>query len=64
MAHDSFTDCRDEEGILVGLIDVIINQARVFVRMNGNAMDSPALREALKDLQSDEDVQIMLKQFT
>ncbi|MBX4189829.1 hypothetical protein KW791_00825 [Candidatus Parcubacteria bacterium] len=47
------TDCRDEDGITVGLVDSIISIARILVKRD---LASPAVSEALKDLQNDEDV--------
>lgn len=49
----SSTDCRTEEGIVVALIDGVIATARI-IREKGN--DSESVREALKDLRSDEDI--------
>lgn len=48
-----FTDCRTDEGVTVGLIDTIINSARLLATRN---LDHPAIVEAIKDLCGDSDV--------
>lgn len=48
------TDCRSEEGITIGLIDALISVGRVLAIRNLNRED---VKEALKDLASDEDLQ-------
>ena len=50
-SRQTHTDCRSEEGITVGLIDGIINSARL---LKGRTITG-AVREALDDLRSDED---------
>jgi hypothetical protein len=52
MAHCS-TDCRSEIGVTVGLIDALISIARVLVLRDLSPRD---VREALADLQADEDL--------
>jgi hypothetical protein len=52
------TDCRDEDGITVGLVDAIISIARVLARKD---LDASAVREALKDLAEDEDLRKILE---
>lgn len=52
-ATQTETDCRDECGITVGLIDSILTSARV---LRGRDVSDAAVKEALKDLASDEDV--------
>ncbi len=47
------TDCREEEGITVGLIDAIISIARILAKRD---FTHPAVQEALKDLADDEDM--------
>lgn len=47
------TDCRSEEGITVGLIDALISIARVLAKRD--LRKHKAVREALKDLDNDED---------
>ena len=47
------TDCRSEEGITVGLIDAIISICRV---LSERDLSPPAVREAIEDLRTDEDV--------
>lgn len=54
---ESSTDCRSEEGITVGLIDGMIAIARVIKERD---LESPAIQEALKDLQNDEDIEYIL----
>lgn len=51
--RNSVTDCRKENGITVGLIDGIIAIARVLRKRN---LQDDEVREALKDFQSDEDI--------
>lgn len=52
------TDCRDETGITVGLIDAIITLARLLKDRDLSAVE---VREALADLQTDEDVKYLLE---
>jgi hypothetical protein len=47
------TDCRSGVGVTVGLIDGIIAMARVLRKSD---LSSDEVKEALKDLRSDEDV--------
>jgi hypothetical protein len=47
------TDCRTEVGITVGLIDTIINCARL---LSTRDLSIPAIKEALLDLREDQDV--------
>lgn len=56
-ASSCSTDCRTEEGVEVGLIDGIIAMARCIRR---NHVESFAIKEALIDLRSDEDVQWLM----
>lgn len=51
---DVTTDCRSYDGITVGLIDTIINSARL---LKGRDMMPPAVQEAMRDLRHDEDVE-------
>jgi len=53
------TDCRSEVGITVGLVDGMISMARV---LRHRDLSSPEVQEALKDLQSDEDVAFLLEE--
>lgn len=55
----SHTDCRSAEGITVGLIDSMITSARV---LKGRSMAGRAISEALKDLRSDPDVLVLIKE--
>lgn len=57
LASQTFTDCRTEEGITVGLIDAIITIARVLRPLN---MTPSVVQEALKDLAHDEDFNNLL----
>lgn len=57
--QETFTDCRSESGITVGLIDTIITAARV---LRDRDMSSEEVTEALKDLASDEDVARIIQQ--
>jgi hypothetical protein len=57
---ESYSDCRDKQGVLVGLIDTIINSARIYkILSDGLDLDHSVL-EALKDMRSDEDVMSLL----
>lgn len=53
----SHTNCREPQGITVGLIDGIIAMARVLRHHNVNVEE---VQEALKDLRADEDVAWLL----
>lgn len=53
------TDCREEIGITVGLIDSIITQCRI---LRKRKLDSKEVKEAFKDLLDDEDLQFILSQ--
>ena len=50
---DTYTDCRTEEGITVGLIDSIITLARL---LRTRKFKTSAIQQALINLRSDEDV--------
>ena len=52
-------DCRSEEGITIGLIDSLISIARVLSKRDLKASDQ--IKEALKDLRSDEDIAFIIK---
>jgi hypothetical protein len=47
------TCCRSETGVTVGLIDALISIARILAKRN---LNDAGVIEALKDLQSDEDI--------
>ena len=51
-------DCRSEDGVTIGLIDGIIAIARVLKHRN---LSSPAVVEALEDLNTDEDISYILR---
>lgn len=53
----TLTDCRSPVGVTVGLIDAIISMARV---LRDRDLNAPEIQEALKDLQSDNDVLALL----
>ena len=53
------TDCRSQEGITIGLIDSLISIARVLV--NRDLRKNPNIKEALLDLQGDEDIKFLLE---
>lgn len=57
-AKHTETDCREEDGITVGLIDSLISIARVLVKRD---FKSESVQEALKDLRSDKDVAKILE---
>jgi len=50
-------DCRSEEGITISLIDALITQCRILRHRN---LDSSNVKEALKDLQADNDLKYLL----
>jgi len=50
---ETYTDCRSEEGVTVGLLDSLITTCRV---LWGRDLSSAAIQEALKDVYFDEDV--------
>ena len=52
------TDCRSEAGITVGLIDALITLARLLAPRD---LWLPEVREALRDLASDEDLRAILE---
>jgi hypothetical protein len=52
------TDGRTEEGVTVGRVDELLSIARNLVRRDRTPL---ALREALLDLASDEDIQALLE---
>ncbi|WP_288446507.1 hypothetical protein [uncultured Chryseobacterium sp.] len=51
---EQIIDCRSEEGITIGLIDSLISIARVLAKRDLD--ESRAIKEALKDLINDEDI--------
>lgn len=51
--NDCTTDCRNEDGVTVGLVDSIIFISRVLATRDLESYD--AVREALLDLYYDED---------
>ena len=51
-------DCRSEEGITIGLIDSLISISRVLA---GRDFSHPATIEALKDLGSDDDFNLIVE---
>lgn len=53
------TDCREEIGITVGLIDSIITQCRILRKRN---LAPEEVKEALLDLIDDEDLQFIISQ--
>ncbi len=56
----SYTDCRSEQGVTVGLVDALISISRV---LRHRDLTSPDVQEALKDLRDDEDVKHILVDF-
>lgn len=54
----SKTDCREETGITVGLIDSLITQVRILRKRD---LDKKEIKEALLDLIADEDLEYILK---
>lgn len=53
------SNCRTEDGITIGLIDSLIFISRILAKRD---LRSPEVLEALKDLQSDEDIKYLLEQ--
>ena len=51
---ESYTDCRSQEGVTVGLIDSIITISRV-LQQRLKHHKTPAIKDALNDLIHDED---------
>lgn len=54
------SDCRSDEGVLIGLVDGIIAQARVVARYLRNGPTPHELSEALADMAADEDVALLI----
>lgn len=54
---DTHTDCRDEVGITVGLIDGVISIMRILVTRD---LTDPEVQQALQDLRDDEDFAFFL----
>ncbi len=52
-SNHSSTNCRDEDGVTVGLIDALMSIARILAKRD---MNPDSVQEALKDLASDEDI--------
>jgi hypothetical protein len=50
------TDCRSDEGIIIGLIDGMIAMARIIRKHREDNTDTPAIKAALNDLREDEDI--------
>lgn len=51
------TNCREDVGITVSLIDAIIAQCRI---LKSRDLSNKAVKEALLDLQGDEDLKFIL----
>lgn len=51
--NHAYTDCRDETGITVGLVDTLITVYRILKHRD---LSSAEVLETLKDLRQDEDV--------
>jgi hypothetical protein len=58
---ESYTDCRSEEGVTVGLIDGMIAIARVLAKRK---LDSEPIKQALIDLRLDEDMFYLYREFS
>lgn len=58
---DSRSDCREETGIAVGLVDGIIADLRCLRRDYAHVITEPAMVEALRDLSDDEDLKWLLE---
>jgi hypothetical protein len=57
--HHFHSDCRTKDGITIGLIDSLIFISRVLSKRD---LRSPEVLEALKDLQTDEDLKYLLSE--
>lgn len=57
----SVSDCRTQDGITIGLIDGMIAICRI---LRGRDFSSPDVKEALKDLVSDGDLEFIMNQQT
>lgn len=57
MDLDDYMNCRTDDGVTVGLIDGIIAIARVLAKRD---LSSQGIKEALLDLQQDEDIAFLL----
>jgi hypothetical protein len=58
---DTSTDCRDEVGITVGLIDAIISISRILApRIKDMKKTHAAIEESLADLRGDEDLNFIV----
>lgn len=55
---ETTTDCRDEVGITVSLVDALIAIARVLAKRDLGARE---VQEALEDLRQDEDIRKLLR---
>ena len=60
--RESSSDCREDEGIAVQLIDSIIGMVRVLRRNYSELIESDAAKEALIDLAHDEDLAWLLEE--
>jgi hypothetical protein len=52
MTNHSYSDCRNNDGVTIGIIDSFITLSRLF---RGRVVVGQNVREALKDLAGDED---------
>lgn len=57
MTNTTYTDCRSNTGITIGIIDAIITLCRL---LQGRDIDAPEIAEALKDIGNDEDFSRLL----
>jgi len=56
--YTTSTDCRNDDGVIVGLIDGIIAQLRAIRRLN--IPFNRSILHAIEDLKSDEDLEYLL----
>jgi hypothetical protein len=50
--NETFSDCRTDDGVTIGLIDAIITMCRLLINRDLSTAD---VIEALKDIANDED---------
>jgi hypothetical protein len=55
--NETHTDCRDEVGVTVGLVDALITLLRVLAQRD---LTPSPVQEALADLRQDEDLQVII----
>lgn len=59
--NDTYTDCRSEEGVTVGLIDAIISISRILAERIRNFPMERSVEDAMCDLLADEDMSFVMQ---